>query len=337
MEAGMIIFPVVLALVLQSMVLGGRQQPKRLLPMLNNIAVECRGVLWSCSRQLAAPATTREKSGTESRFPHPCNERAGIGSPGGRTPEPLRGCQDNADAPTGDPDVRVPEIIKTDEGLLGKEVPNKEDAGGGEGIDEDGNTGDDERTRTTNPKTHSVKNTTTKEEATESREFRHVPGGTWLHQTDKRWSNPDIIMLLAVPQFKIEQEEPVEADFRRLNGPIRAILHSAEMAGPSSVRAASTPAWAITNGSTQGLSGDEGHEKGQRTRLVGKSIPVKWAMVDLCVPWCHCLLIYYPVRFTWVNVMPRCCQSSGLGERGSCTPTLASLKMRLLLTLSPTL
>ncbi|KAJ1107288.1 hypothetical protein NDU88_004680 [Pleurodeles waltl] len=139
-------------------------------------------VLSSCSRQLAVPATTREKSGAESRFPHPCNEREGVRSPGGRIPEPLQGCQDNADAHTGNPDVRVPEIIRSDEGIQERGVPNKEDAGGGEKGDEDRNQGEAERTTTVNPKTCSVKDTTTKEEGAEGREFRHVPVGTWLHQ-----------------------------------------------------------------------------------------------------------------------------------------------------------
>ncbi|KAJ1217600.1 hypothetical protein NDU88_005193 [Pleurodeles waltl] len=111
-----------------------------------------------CSRQLAAPlpATTWEKSGTESRFPYPYNEREGVGSPGGRIPEPLRGYLDNADAQTGNPDVRVPGIIKTDEGLSEKRVP-KEDAGEGRKKVGDENGGDDERRRTTNPKPCSFK------------------------------------------------------------------------------------------------------------------------------------------------------------------------------------
>ncbi|KAJ1192006.1 hypothetical protein NDU88_001318 [Pleurodeles waltl] len=135
-----------------------------------------------CSRQPTAPAPTREKSGTESRFPHHCNKRESIGSRGGRIPEPLRGYQDYADAQTGNPDIRVPEIINTDEGLSGERVPNTEDAGGGQNRDEDENGEDDEQRRTTNSKPCSVKDAATKKENAENREFRHVPGGTWLHQ-----------------------------------------------------------------------------------------------------------------------------------------------------------
>ncbi|KAJ1123652.1 hypothetical protein NDU88_002120 [Pleurodeles waltl] len=51
----------------------------------------------------------------ESRFPHPCKECEGVGSPGGQIPEPLCGCLDNADANTGNPDVRVLGMIKTDD------------------------------------------------------------------------------------------------------------------------------------------------------------------------------------------------------------------------------
>ncbi|KAJ1089478.1 hypothetical protein NDU88_002629 [Pleurodeles waltl] len=140
------------------------------------------GIVGTCSRQLAVLATTREKPGTESRFPHPFKERKGIGSPGGRTPKPLRGCLDDADTQTGNPDVRVPGIIKTEEGLSGKRVPNKEDAGGGGEKVKDENGVDDERRRTPNPKPCSVKDTTPKKETTESREFRHIPGGKWLPQ-----------------------------------------------------------------------------------------------------------------------------------------------------------
>ncbi|KAJ1218818.1 hypothetical protein NDU88_006390 [Pleurodeles waltl] len=72
--------------------------------------------------------------------------------------------------------------MKRDEGLHAAEVPKKEDAGRGEKGDEDGNQGEDERTNSATPKTCSVKDTTMKEEAVEGREFRHVPGGTWLHR-----------------------------------------------------------------------------------------------------------------------------------------------------------
>ncbi|KAJ1218819.1 hypothetical protein NDU88_006391 [Pleurodeles waltl] len=113
------------------------------------------------------PATTREKSGTDSRLPYPCSE--GVGNPSGQLPEHLPGYQDNADANnvTGNPDIRVPERMKRDEGLHAAEVPKKEDAGRGEKGDQEGNQGEDERTNPVTPMTCSVKDTTTKEEAVE--------------------------------------------------------------------------------------------------------------------------------------------------------------------------
>ncbi|KAJ1139364.1 hypothetical protein NDU88_005739 [Pleurodeles waltl] len=161
-------------------------------------------------RQLAVPATIREKSGAESRFPHPCNECEGVGSPGGRIPESLRGCQDNAGAHTGNPDVRVPEIIRSDEGLQGERVPNKEDAGGGKEEDEDRNQEEDERTMTASPKTCGVKDTTTKEEGAEDREFCHVPGGTWLHQCSHL--HHQIFKRLANDNLASSQELAIQKD-----------------------------------------------------------------------------------------------------------------------------
>ncbi|KAJ1202223.1 hypothetical protein NDU88_006024 [Pleurodeles waltl] len=72
--------------------------------------------------------------------------------------------------------------MKIDEGLHAGEAPKKEDAGGNEEGDEDKNQEGEERTNAETLKTFSVKDTTTKGEAVDGREFRHVPGGKWLHQ-----------------------------------------------------------------------------------------------------------------------------------------------------------
>ncbi|KAJ1197177.1 hypothetical protein NDU88_001039 [Pleurodeles waltl] len=82
------------------------------MPLLNPI-------FGGCSRQLEFPATSRAKSGTESRFSNPCDYNDGIGNPSGRIPESLPGHQDNLDAigVTGNPDIRVPEGMKSEDGL----------------------------------------------------------------------------------------------------------------------------------------------------------------------------------------------------------------------------
>ncbi|KAJ1215848.1 hypothetical protein NDU88_003455 [Pleurodeles waltl] len=81
-----------------------------------------------CSRQQELPATSQAKSGTESRFPYPCDECDGVGNPSGRIPEPLHGCQDDVDAigVTG----KFPQEMKREDGLRAARSPEKEDAGG---------------------------------------------------------------------------------------------------------------------------------------------------------------------------------------------------------------
>ncbi|KAJ1113650.1 hypothetical protein NDU88_001892 [Pleurodeles waltl] len=130
------------------------------------------------------PATSQEESGTESRFPFPCDEDASVRNPSGRIPEPLHSCQDDTDAigVTGNPAIRVPQDMKRNEGLRAARSPKKEDAGGDERRDGGRNPERTERKPMEETKTLSVKNTTTGKEATEGREFRHAPGGTWLNQ-----------------------------------------------------------------------------------------------------------------------------------------------------------
>ncbi|KAJ1127315.1 hypothetical protein NDU88_005718 [Pleurodeles waltl] len=138
----------------------------------------------SRSRQLELPATSRAKSGTESRFPYPCGESNGVRNPSGRIPAPLQGHQDNADAigVTGNPDIRVPQGVKRDEGLRVARILEKEDAGRDARRDKEENQEGEERTPTETTKTFSVKDTKTNGEPAEGRKLRHVPGGTWLNQ-----------------------------------------------------------------------------------------------------------------------------------------------------------
>ncbi|KAJ1149419.1 hypothetical protein NDU88_002229 [Pleurodeles waltl] len=136
------------------------------------------------SRQLELPAPSRAKSGPESRFSYPYDERDGVGNPSGRIPKSLPGHQDNVDAigVTGNPDIRVPKGMKREDGLRAARALEKEDAGGDAEKDRGRNQEGEQRTPTEKPKTFSVKDTTTNEEAIEGRELRHVPGGTWLNQ-----------------------------------------------------------------------------------------------------------------------------------------------------------
>ncbi|KAJ1183933.1 hypothetical protein NDU88_000743 [Pleurodeles waltl] len=156
--------------------------------MLANVsgAIHTRLTISTDALQLELPATSRAKSGTESRFSYPCDERDGVGNPSGRIPEPIQGRQDDADAigVTGNPDIRVPKGMKRDEGLRAARIPGKEDAGGDAERDGEGNQEEEERTPTEKPKTFSVRDTTTNGEATEGRKLRHVPGGTWLNQLE---------------------------------------------------------------------------------------------------------------------------------------------------------
>ncbi|KAJ1171291.1 hypothetical protein NDU88_003154 [Pleurodeles waltl] len=84
-----------------------------------------------CSRPLEFPATLWAKSGAESRFSSPYDDHDGIGNPSGQIPEFLPRHQDNVDAieVTGNPDIRVPKEIKSENGLGAGDVQEWEDAG----------------------------------------------------------------------------------------------------------------------------------------------------------------------------------------------------------------
>ncbi|KAJ1175828.1 hypothetical protein NDU88_001113 [Pleurodeles waltl] len=82
-------------------------------------------------RQLEFPSTSRAKSGTESRFSNPCDNHDGIGNPSGRIHDSLSGHHDNEDAIsfTGNPDIRVPEGLKSEDGLRAGGALEGEDVG----------------------------------------------------------------------------------------------------------------------------------------------------------------------------------------------------------------
>ncbi|KAJ1089035.1 hypothetical protein NDU88_002188 [Pleurodeles waltl] len=73
-----------------------------------------------CSWELEFPATSQVESGTESRFSDPYeNDHKDIGNPGGRIPDSLPEHHGDEDAITitGNPDIRVPGVMKRDNGL----------------------------------------------------------------------------------------------------------------------------------------------------------------------------------------------------------------------------
>ncbi|KAJ1100939.1 hypothetical protein NDU88_006014 [Pleurodeles waltl] len=123
------------------------------------------------SRQTDVPATVRTESGTESRFSLPDDALPGRHSNVGDA------------SLAGNPNIRVPETVKIEDGLRVRRVEEEE-----RDADRAGGTtrGGPEETEGT-PSTREALNPSaqdqiaTKEEA-EERELRHVPGGTWLNQ-----------------------------------------------------------------------------------------------------------------------------------------------------------
>ncbi|KAJ1191920.1 hypothetical protein NDU88_001233 [Pleurodeles waltl] len=66
------------------------------------------------------------------------HEGGDLRNPTGRIPELHHSCPDNEDAHMGNPDIRVPELVKTEEGLQKERAPFTEDAGGGREKNESG-------------------------------------------------------------------------------------------------------------------------------------------------------------------------------------------------------
>ncbi|KAJ1112762.1 hypothetical protein NDU88_001023 [Pleurodeles waltl] len=127
-----------------------------------------------CSRQTDVPATVSTESGTESRFSF--------------HDDTLTGRPSNVSAASlaGNPDIRVPETVKIEDGLRAARGEKEKDA------DRAGRTprGGSEETEGT-PRTREALNTSTQDriatkEETEERELCHVPGGTWLNQSPKK-------------------------------------------------------------------------------------------------------------------------------------------------------
>ncbi|KAJ1152263.1 hypothetical protein NDU88_005039 [Pleurodeles waltl] len=125
-------------------------------------------------RQTDVPATVRAESGTESRFSLLADARTGRHS--------------NMDAAclAGNPDIRVPETVKRDDGLRAARVGEEGDAERHGGATKGGpeETGGCPTSR--EPRKPVVQERIESREDPEERELRHIPGGTWLNQVDVR-------------------------------------------------------------------------------------------------------------------------------------------------------
>ncbi|KAJ1202384.1 hypothetical protein NDU88_006184 [Pleurodeles waltl] len=86
----------------------------------------------------------------------------------------------------GNPDIRVPEALKVDDGLRVWRASEGRDAGEdaeGDAEKEKGGHGDAGRHPTMEElRTPSVQDLAETEEVSEGRKLRHIPGGTWLNQ-----------------------------------------------------------------------------------------------------------------------------------------------------------
>ncbi|KAJ1099565.1 hypothetical protein NDU88_004665 [Pleurodeles waltl] len=125
------------------------------------------------------------KSGTESRFSEPCDsDHNDIGNRDGRIPHsvPKHHGDEDAIAVTGNPDIRVPDIVKRDNRLRAQGALGAEDAEE-DAVEKRGRkpvpSGRPEEEEEKNSSTGDV---ATGKEGPEERELRHVPGGTWLNQ-----------------------------------------------------------------------------------------------------------------------------------------------------------
>ncbi|KAJ1110094.1 hypothetical protein NDU88_007449 [Pleurodeles waltl] len=126
----------------------------------------------------------------ECLFPEPCErDNEDIGNPDEWIPDPLPEIHgdEHESAVTGNPDIRVPEVIEIDNGIHARRSLITEDEEGEDAKEEDA----EKRGRMPNPsrrtqeeeqKKPSPGDTTTGKEGQEERELRHVPGGTWLNQ-----------------------------------------------------------------------------------------------------------------------------------------------------------
>ncbi|KAJ1086343.1 hypothetical protein NDU88_006463 [Pleurodeles waltl] len=141
---------------------GCQREPLSQLKML--------AVTMKCVAKTDVPATVRTESGTESRF--------------SLLADALSGRHGNIDAAclAGNPDIRVPETVKTDDGLRAARVVDERDAERHKEGTKEGPEKTEGRPTTREPRKPVVQDRIETGEEPEERELRHVPGGTWLNQ-----------------------------------------------------------------------------------------------------------------------------------------------------------
>ncbi|KAJ1122221.1 hypothetical protein NDU88_000724 [Pleurodeles waltl] len=95
--------------------------------------------------------------------------------------------------PHGEPGYPGSRTSKNGRRIQKERAPFMEDAGGVREEDESGTEEkNDVLTPTASPKTCGTHATPTKEEETDGRESRHVPGGTWLYQSSENLKPPHL-------------------------------------------------------------------------------------------------------------------------------------------------
>ncbi|KAJ1138810.1 hypothetical protein NDU88_005191 [Pleurodeles waltl] len=163
-----------------------------------------------CSREVDSPTTSGTESGTEYRSADACkHEKKDIRNPVIRIPEhiPERSREEEPIAEAGNPDIRVPERFKSEDGLP---VRRALETGDAEDEDEQGDTENGDKTREQDGGRAPVEvqtgtglgDATVGQEGPKERECRHVPGGTWLSQLVRRQ-----MFLVAILECLISKED----------------------------------------------------------------------------------------------------------------------------------
>ncbi|KAJ1209555.1 hypothetical protein NDU88_004929 [Pleurodeles waltl] len=151
--------------------------------------LQCRGHRTEKRRSRRArtpPRPRRDVAQPESRFFDPYdNDHKDIGNPGGRIPDSLTERHGDEDAISiiGNPDIRVPKVMRRDNGLCARGALRPEDAEKDRAAERGRKPDPARRPPEEEPKNSSVEDTAPRKEDPEERQLHHVPGGTWLNQS----------------------------------------------------------------------------------------------------------------------------------------------------------
>ncbi|KAJ1214852.1 hypothetical protein NDU88_002463 [Pleurodeles waltl] len=137
------------------------------------------------TRELDSPTTSNIESGADCRSADSCgHESKDIGNPDGRIPEhiPARSREEEPIAEAGNPDIRVRDSVKREDGLRARRTFKTRDA-------EEGRRQRGERREVVHGQTPAEEQKSTGQDDTapgqdgpKELERRHVPGGMWLSQ-----------------------------------------------------------------------------------------------------------------------------------------------------------